>query len=239
MSIIYEPIGKAKEYSELAVNLYTGCLHGCKYCYCPSILRKSLCEWSANPQPRKDILRLLEKDAEKHFKEERQVLFSFMADPYQSPEAAKLTRQALLICEKNKFKNVSILTKGGTMAIPDFDILQRNNWKFGQTIIFKDEQFRQVWEPGASSIMERYYAVQKANLEGIFTWISIEPVINTFQALTVIYDLINIIDFWKVGKLNHNKTIEDSINWTNFYKKAIKLLEGKDYMIKKDLLKYA
>ena len=31
MSIIYEPRGKAREYSELAVNLYTGCSHGCRY----------------------------------------------------------------------------------------------------------------------------------------------------------------------------------------------------------------
>ena len=36
MSIIYEPKGKAREYSPLAVNLYRGCSHGCLYCYANS-----------------------------------------------------------------------------------------------------------------------------------------------------------------------------------------------------------
>ena len=30
---IYEPSGRAREYGELAVNIYTGCNHGCSYCY--------------------------------------------------------------------------------------------------------------------------------------------------------------------------------------------------------------
>lgn len=29
---IYEPKGKAKEYGDLALNIYTGCSHGCFYC---------------------------------------------------------------------------------------------------------------------------------------------------------------------------------------------------------------
>ena len=36
MSIIYEPRGKAREYAELAVNLYKGCSHACVYCYAPA-----------------------------------------------------------------------------------------------------------------------------------------------------------------------------------------------------------
>ena len=36
MSIIYEPRGKAREYAELAVNLYKGCAHACIYCYAPA-----------------------------------------------------------------------------------------------------------------------------------------------------------------------------------------------------------
>ena len=33
MNVIYEPKGRAREYSELACNLYRGCTHGCRYCY--------------------------------------------------------------------------------------------------------------------------------------------------------------------------------------------------------------
>ena len=35
MNAIYEPKGAAREYAELACNLYTGCNHGCLYCYAP------------------------------------------------------------------------------------------------------------------------------------------------------------------------------------------------------------
>ena len=62
MPVIYEPRGKAREYSELACNLYTGCIHKCKYCYCPAIMRKSLDEWSNNPHARTRILKQLENE---------------------------------------------------------------------------------------------------------------------------------------------------------------------------------
>lgn len=38
MRIIYEPKGRAREYANLAANLYSGCIHGCVYCYVPQFL---------------------------------------------------------------------------------------------------------------------------------------------------------------------------------------------------------
>ena len=40
MKPIYEPKGKAKEYGDYAINIYTGCPHECFYCFAPSVLRK-------------------------------------------------------------------------------------------------------------------------------------------------------------------------------------------------------
>ena len=40
MEIIYEPSGRAKEYAELAANLYKGCDHRCVYCFGPKVLWK-------------------------------------------------------------------------------------------------------------------------------------------------------------------------------------------------------
>ena len=112
MPIIYEPRGKAKEYSDLAVNLYTGCSHACRYCYCPAILRKTIDAWEFDPQPRKGILRDLECDAKKLRGDRREILLSFMSDPYHSDEAARLTREALLVLEQYDLR-VQVLTKGG------------------------------------------------------------------------------------------------------------------------------
>ena len=38
MKPIYEPKGKAKEYGDYAINIYTGCPHKCFYCFSPNVL---------------------------------------------------------------------------------------------------------------------------------------------------------------------------------------------------------
>ena len=47
------------------------------------------------------------------------------------------------------------------------------------------------------------------------------------------------VDFWKVGKHNHNKAVEQSVDWPKFRDDATALLEhyGCNYYIKEDLRK--
>jgi DNA repair photolyase len=241
-TIIYEPSGKAREYSELASNFYTGCSHACKYCYCPAIMRKTLSEWSANPHARTNVLKSFERDCQRATDEqkEKELLFSFMTDIYQNEEAAFLTRQAMLVAEKHGFKKVNLLTKAGFRAVKDFDIIERNpGWKFGSTIIFRSEELREYWEPGAPSIQSRYEAVKIAHSKGIYIWVSVEPVVDIEEAFKVIHDLKPFVNFWKVGKLNHMKEVESGIDWHYFYKEVSALLKNTPHLIKKDLLKYA
>ena len=40
MKPIYIPKGKAKEYGDYAINIYTGCPHECYYCFAPNVLHK-------------------------------------------------------------------------------------------------------------------------------------------------------------------------------------------------------
>ena len=39
MSKIYEPRGRAREYSPFALNCFKGCDHGCQYCYVPRMMK--------------------------------------------------------------------------------------------------------------------------------------------------------------------------------------------------------
>lgn len=236
-SVIYEPSGAAAEYSHLAVNLYRrGCLFGCTYCYAPDILRIPRDEWAVNPQPKKDILERLERDAKRMAGDPRTVLLCYTSDPYQSPEAAALTREALLILEKYEM-TVTVLTKGGMLAANDFDILKRNGWEFGTTLSCCDKSIQDEWEPNAPSPGSRANAIIYARSRGIKTWVSMEPVWDTEQALKTIKFLSPHVDFWKIGKMNHRKM---GIDWAKFLVDVTELCDrlGLDYYIKKELAKY-
>lgn len=44
MKPIYEPKGRAKEYGDCAINIYTGCPHRCYYCFAPGVLSAYPCK---------------------------------------------------------------------------------------------------------------------------------------------------------------------------------------------------
>ena len=231
--VIYEPKGPAKEYSHLAINLYHGCCFACRYCYAPGIAFKKLDEWSANPYPKKNILERIEKDAKRMRGDPRSILLCFTSDPYQSPEAAKLTRDTLLILEKYEM-TATVLTKAGTVAMQDFDILERNGWKFGTTLSYVSNRVHCEWEQGAADPLSRVNAIQEAYYGDIKTWVSLEPVMDAGEALRLIQHQHKYVDFWKVGKMNHRKL---NIDWPKFREDAIALLDnlGAKYYIKKEL----
>ena len=240
MRAIYEPRGRALEYSPLACNLYTGCAHGCKYCYAPNSLKKKRDEFHADVRPRKGILEAVEKDCKRMKGDPRLILLCFHCDPYP-PEGTceDVTRPALELMEWHKMK-VQVLTKGGERAIRDFDILARNKgWAFGSTIIFASEELRLKWEPFAASLGSRVKAVVEAQRRGVPTWVSVEPVVDANQALEVIVTLVNHVDLWKLGKLNHDPEREAQTDWVRYLAEVERLLKGREYVVKKDLLKAA
>lgn len=236
MSVIYQPKGAALEYSPLAANLWTTCTHGCKYCFGPSCLQKKKEEFFIEAPERKDVLANLEKDCKKMEGDPRPILLCFVCDPYQPHDMQKgITREALLILEKYHMK-AQVLTKGGMRAARDFDILKRNNWKFGSTIHLDSTIDSLEWEPKAAFPFDRIEAICKAHEEGIYTWVSMEPVIYPEQTLYLIELLRDKVDFFKVGKLNHNKEQELKVDWKKFLKDVRLLLKDRPHYIKTDLL---
>ena len=230
---IYVPRGRALEYSPLGCDLYKGCKNGCKYCYgSETNVFDNMCE-TLETIP--NIMGKLKEDAKRLEGDKREILFSFSSDPYFSEEASKLTRDALAICEKFNL-NAQVLTKGGMKAERDFDILARNNWRFGSTIIFTNEALREEWEPNAPSIVSRIEAVKLAYDMGIFTWVSIEPVIDATEAIRVVEALKGHVNLWKIGKLNHFPEIEKGIDWKAYLREVMELLKGESVVYKKDLI---
>lgn len=238
--VIYQPRGRAYEYSALACNLYTGCSHSCTYCYAPAVSRKTMTDFVI-PKPRPNVLEKLEKDCQELSGDSRRVLFCFLSDPYQPLEAElKITRQALEICGENNVK-ANVLTKNGALAMRDFDLMEKYDVRFGTTLLFVNDQTRREFEPNAGTVADRIHAIQIAKVRGIKTWVSIEPVISTRQALDVIVSLGDAVDLYKIGKLNHDKARENRIDWQNFLRDALYMLNvnGLNYLIKDDLWKFA
>jgi len=192
-----------------------------------------MAEWCKNPQPKKDILKRIEADAKKMAGDPREVLLCYTSDPYQNQEAAALTRKTLLILEKYKM-TATVLTKAGMDAVQDFDILKRNGWEFGTTLSYISKRLRWEWEGNSAFPSQRVRAMQMAKKMGIKTWVSMEPVFDTKEALKLIEGCCGFVDFWKIGKMNHRKL---NIDWEKFHDDAVALLDslGAKYYIKKEL----
>ena len=229
------PKGKAQEYSDLALNLYTGCSHGCHYCYAHKVLHKKPIEFHANVQPRKDILKKIAKEAPLHTGKE--VFLCFTCDPYGPEMDTMTTREAIRILH-NAGVGVNILTKGGMRLLRDMDLLKKHPdlSRVGATLTFLDMQHSLTWEPHAAVPSQRLAMLNMAHGYGIRTWASLEPVIDPKQTLELIRKSAPFVDHYKVGRWNYDKRANE-IDWAKFLREVTALLEslGKDYYIKKDL----
>jgi DNA repair photolyase len=240
MNIIYKPKGKAAEYAALALNIYNGCSHRCRYCYAPGVRRTSREKYFAGAFPRADIVNKVRRDCEKlaamnHVPE---ILMTFLGDPYPLPEIEHcITRRIIeTLIEFNL--PFTVLTKGGTRAMRDFDLMDDYPMaRFGTSLVFLDEEKVAYWEPGAQSARQRIEAIRWAKARGIPTWVSLEPVIDPTEAMRLIENIHGIVDHWKVGKINYNPAVEKANDWSGFRADVSNLLRslGADYYIKNSL----
>lgn len=238
MRAVYEPTGRAKEYADLAVNVATGCTHGCRYCYGPAIRRCTPAQWGENVRPRPGILEAIQADADRLAGCARRVLFCFMTDPFSTPEIAGVTMNGVAHLAARCVRS-TVLTKAGMAAVPHFEAMRKAECWFGQTISFLRDDLRREWEPGASAISDRIDAARLAVAAGLVTWVSVEPVIDADEALAVMRELRTTVHHWKVGKLNHRPDVEARTNWRRFLAEAREALAGCEVYWKRDLLAHA
>lgn len=244
MKIIYEPGGRAKEYSDLAANLYTGCLHGCQYCYAPGCLRKNRQEFHATAQPKKDVLHWLEKDLHSLTKHDMfdaqpelpRVLLCFTSDPYQGDDSLNITTRKALTLFRQYNVPFQILTKGGLKAVRDFDLYTGQD-AFATTLSFANATDSLKIEPQASLPNDRIKALYEAKQQGITTWVSFEPVLDAEEVYKLFDRTKNFVDLYKVGKCSGNYS--NVTDWKTFGNTMIEKMEKaeKAYYIKDDLKK--
>ncbi|MCW4017480.1 MAG: radical SAM protein [Candidatus Bathyarchaeota archaeon] len=154
---------------KLTLNPYSGCDHGCLYCYASSYVQNF-----AECRPKKDLLQALKREAAK-LKGEI-VSISNSSDPYPRAEAgAGLTRRCLEILSESNCR-IQIITKSNIVTRDD-DLLTKVPSSVALTITTDDDNLARILEPHAPSSTERLRAAQDLIGAGIPVSVRIDPII--------------------------------------------------------------
>lgn len=235
---IYEPTGRAREYSPLALNYFKGCDHGCLYCYVPNMLGRFNSNYDHSTVVSPIDFSSLEKSAKKMEGCGKQILLSFTGDPYCCSENGE-TRKVLEILNFYNHK-VAILTKNTSKALKDLEVIKSfgNRIKIGSTLTFSDNNDSLEWEKGAPISESRINGLKEFAKNGVITWASFEPVIIPSQSLKLISEVSSFINHVRIGKLNNYKGIDKKIDWSKFIFDAVRICRDSNlpFYIKKDLV---
>lgn len=232
MKPIYIPKGKAKEYGDYAINIYTGCPHRCFYCFAPGVLRRETEKFHSCVEPRANIVEEVKRQLDREAITGKTIHLCFTCDPYPRGHDTTATRE-IIKAVKAAGNHVQILTKGDGSR--DFDLLDDEDW-YGVTISCWDGLAREV-EPGAVLPHERVKIAERASTAGIKTWASFEPVLDPVGVLPFLDASGLFFDKVKIGKLNYHRL--PGVNWAEFGREAELVCRraGLDYYIKDSLRK--
>ncbi len=233
---IYNPKGKAKEYSKWACNFYVGCSNGCKYCYLKKGRNK---KYLGGDKPKLKACFKSEEHAIDVFRGEllknkqelrKQGLFFTFTSDNLLPESILLLQDAIDICFVNGIP-VKILTKTGLNQIEilnrhcvNFDI-DKSKIAIGYTLTDHDEL-----EPFAAPNFERIKAMRFAKENGFKTFASIEPIIDFQSSKRMIEFSVYYCDLFKVGLESGKKYSKEEgmqfIEWLSMMENKIYLKES-------------
>lgn len=236
---IYAPKGQAGEYSALATNPYRGCGHKCAYCYVPQVIKMDRAAFDDGAKPRNNYLGRLKHDAEKYQAAGiiEQVMFSFTTDVY-NPFDTSLTRPAIDIL-KNYGMGFCVLTKGGRRALADIDVYRPDRDAFASTLTSLDDGFSLKWERGAALPQDRMKTLQIFHERGIFTWVSLEPTLDTAASIEIIRETHEYVDLYKIGRVNY-LPMTKTTDWADYTGRITDLCNelGVAHYVKRDLQPY-
>jgi hypothetical protein len=192
MSYIYEPTGRAREYAPLALNLFTGCPHGCAYCYARRRWHTTGCE----PRPRFDTpqkWRALRGEVLRLADDPRPVLLCFTCDPLPwtgTGDAYRQTEAAVQLLLDGRLR-LRLLSKGGVVTPRLLTLMRRSPGRieFGQTLTYTNVAGVACFEPGAAAFGDRVRALLQARDAGCKTFVSLEPLVDVAGLLLWLSDV--------------------------------------------------
>jgi DNA repair photolyase len=162
--------------TDYSLNCYTGCTHGCIYCYARFMQR-----FHPHPEPWGRFVDVKVNAVEALKRQLRRakpgnVFVSSACDGWQPVEARRrLSRRCCELLLEYGFQ-VNVLTKS-TLVLRDLDVFAGQNARVGVTVTSLDERLRKLWEPRCSAIEERFGVLAEAKRAGIATSVMFGPLL--------------------------------------------------------------
>lgn len=182
--LIYQPKGKAREYSPWACNLYNGCSNKCEYCYNRHGVGAKLL---GNDIPTLKTGATIEQFKKELLKYKDQIIadgkglfFSFVSDPFLD-DTFELNMECANIALKEKVPCVFLSKRRVPVQMIPMFMKHVHKVKVGFTLTGFDHL-----EPGADTNEQRITEIKALSTRGISTWASIEPIIDPDKSLEMI-----------------------------------------------------
>lgn len=194
-------LNESKVY-EYVVNPYTGCQHGCTYCYARFMKKFTGHKerWGEFVDVKINAPALLSAEIIK--KKLGRVWVSGVCDPYQPLEKKyELTRRCLEILRRHSWP--AIIQTRSPLVLRDMDIIREAKaFEVGFTVTTADDGVRRIFEPKAPPIADRIRALEGLHLAGIRTYAMVAPVLPGAENLPEL--LAPNIDYAIVDRLNYH-----------------------------------
>lgn len=178
-------------------NCYTGCEHGCVYCYARFMQRFHPHEepWGEFVDVKVDAPDVLVRQLRRL--RPGSVFTCSACDGWQRVEQHyELTRRCCQLLLEAGFR-LDILTKS-ELVLRDIDVLERGDVRLGVTITTADETLARLWEPRASSVSARLQVLKEAKAAGLETSVMFGPLLpavsDTPEALRELFSIAAAAD---------------------------------------------
>lgn len=125
----------------------------------------------------------------------------------------------------------NVEARARTLALKPYSYFHRKHIGF---LIFRNDQ--PFTERGATTPKERMETLQAFHKAGIFTWVSLEPTLDTDTSLQIVRETHEFVDFYKIGRANY-LPMTKTTDWKTYTEKMVELCQslGVKHYIKKDL----
>jgi DNA repair photolyase len=157
-------------------NCYTGCSHGCVYCYARFMQRfhPHREAWGEFVDVKRNAPEVLGRQLRRL--RPGSVFTCSACDGWQPVEEHyQLTRRCCQLLLEAGF-DLEILTKS-ELILRDLDVLERGDVRLGVTITTPDESQARLWEPRASSVAARIRVLREAKAAGLETAVMFGPLL--------------------------------------------------------------